>query len=968
MEAPTRTDTVQEIRHLLEEGRSKPALRQAKHYHKSQPTTESKLLLIDAYLARIEALTRSGLTREARSLLDLVCEQSAPALASRQMRVGVLGAALGDPSLLVAPLVDPDLSENERREIERSVQREVTDLTWLADCSVLPVDHPLRRCAASLARAFDAVTSGPVTDEQIALVDVPRRSPLAPWKTLIRAIAAYYRGDRAGCERGLALIDAESAPGRLIPALRVLLGHEGFGDRLTPKAAVLCGMIKETHEPLRDALEQLDVAFGLDHLPTLRRRIREAVKSCEKCRPDLLDAMRQRISVRGALEEVPVRHVRNALGKPSLKDASFWRLFARASETAGDPIEACVYWDRFRLHAVDEGWFGDDGPEVAALYLHMAGLRRRVPTEDDQYMVEWVADRYRRLGEYYKDQPKAIRALEPSRREAPDLYFTTPIELYRRAGRLTNDAAVYAQWLDFADQSETGTKPADEAAEAWHDAIPTDPRPLLHLMASAEGRNALKKALRYLERAEALDAVNPSVRQARWRLWVAITRRHLKEGKAHLAAKDLAQIDELTQAREGDRPAVVAGLRALIGVRNGDEAAVSAARADAARQLESAAAADLLIASIAEACRMRSQVSSITASLQSAHKRSVDQLPLSVATVCGAAEDMGLHVDIPSTWHKPLIKQFDSSSSRLDGLQWLRLARTAQREGHDRLAYAASGAGLRRGDSAAHRGHLLLVRAQSLPYFEEDRKDECLQAAAALARRNRDDTLTQQIAEEARRSPLHWVCLDELRAEPLEEDALQAILEREGKPGTFPRPRSPRNEFGFPVPSKRGRRPFEPSLFDLDEAFEEESPGDLDDEFGDDQSQFEPEAEAEDVPDMPERSPRRRKGKSGRPRTDDLDFEFDPSTIPAEILDTVLEELMGTEVPSELRVLIFEMISKHGTPGGGVPDPRKLERDDPELMARIAKAIEQAEIRGEMGPTPGTKRRPRRRRRKRRSR
>ena len=79
-----------------------------------------------------------------------------------------------------------------------------------------------------------------------------------------------------------------------------------------------------------------------------------------------------------------VDRVTAALGGPSLKNASFWRLLARAHEEATGALSiplACSVWEEFRRHAVHEGWFPDKGPEVAHLYLHMADLWKRIPYE-----------------------------------------------------------------------------------------------------------------------------------------------------------------------------------------------------------------------------------------------------------------------------------------------------------------------------------------------------------------------------------------------------------------------------------------------------------------------------------------------------------------------------------------------------------------------------------------------------------
>ena len=104
--------------------------------------------------------------------------------------------------------------------------RNLGDPAALARSTALPAGHPLRNAAEALSKAFEAVTSGPVEDAKLALPEISRRSPLAAWKPLVRAIACFYRRDDAGCEEHLRAIDAEAAPARLVPCLRAMMAGD----------------------------------------------------------------------------------------------------------------------------------------------------------------------------------------------------------------------------------------------------------------------------------------------------------------------------------------------------------------------------------------------------------------------------------------------------------------------------------------------------------------------------------------------------------------------------------------------------------------------------------------------------------------------------------------------------------------------------------------------------------------------
>jgi len=202
--SPQRSGIETSIRQLIVNGKSKTALDLAKDLHKKEGSAASEILLIDAYLARIQALSDQNLAVEAKSLIAIVRERFPSARERLDALKATASAREGNLEELLRPLNDPALSAERRAAIEQFIQNQVRDLASLAGCAALPPEHGLRRAAAAIDNAFSVVTSGPVTDEQIALVEVSHRSPLAPWKLLIRAIACFYREQDKSCEECLA--------------------------------------------------------------------------------------------------------------------------------------------------------------------------------------------------------------------------------------------------------------------------------------------------------------------------------------------------------------------------------------------------------------------------------------------------------------------------------------------------------------------------------------------------------------------------------------------------------------------------------------------------------------------------------------------------------------------------------------------------------------------------------------------
>ena len=152
---------------------------------------------------------------------------------------------------------------------------------------------------------------------------------------------------------------------------------------LKPAEAALKSRTSGSLGELQRALAGLDHAFAHAEQPAqVFKAVRAAVRECHQSAPDLLAELRQTICVRGEVACLDTQRMNVAAEGAPRRDAIFFRNLARALERTGDSedlLRACVYWDCFRQEAVRDGWFAERGIEVAALYLHMAGLLGRMP-------------------------------------------------------------------------------------------------------------------------------------------------------------------------------------------------------------------------------------------------------------------------------------------------------------------------------------------------------------------------------------------------------------------------------------------------------------------------------------------------------------------------------------------------------------------------------------------------------------
>jgi hypothetical protein len=802
----------EEVRDLLAKGKTKPAVELAKEIHKRCGWPESEALLVDAYAARIRCLWKTGLQEEAKALFELVHERYSCAEA-RLREVGVaLRASDGNLEELLRPLNDPALPLEIRRAIENAVRRQVYDLSTLAECAALPADHHLRTAAAALVRAFAAVTVGPVEEAALVLPEVSHRGPLASWKILVRAIAYFYQQDDAACERCLKIIDPDSAPAGLIPVLRTML-RASSDERLGAAAELLVAQVCGNKVSLRRALEALDSAFETRVQGRILPQIQRAMTACDVSDPELVEHLRQHIFVRALQLDLPTRKVRAALGGAPTKNAYFWRLYARSVESSREPIGPviCAVWEQFRRHAVAEGWFAENGPEAAALYLHMAELLLEVSDETLETLQSSFAEQFSGFQAFYEDQPPAIRAVEAKYKKR-DLYFLSPSHLFERACSIDPHREAFEQWLNWARQ-ESDWRAADYVAERWHRAIPNHSEPLLYLTESAEKRGALHKATAFLEEAQKLDAVNPEVRRAALRLLIAEAGRHLRQRKPHLVEQDVAALEALPQAQVADRLAFLVAVRWACAVIRGDAQLASSFLSQVKHLLGSSAAA-ILVCGNAGALGGLDQADFDLHLPQKLSLDPADSLVSATARVCALGDDVGATCTIPTAWHGQLLQELTNPHGGLEARQLELLGRAALRTNQKELAYAASVAGLQMGGDREAR--FLLLRARALPEWEFERRDDCITAAVELGRRRRDTSVINEAVElrrgrrNAKTKFFDWLDSEDWRDFSMTTEQIHAVLQREKRSPTFPANRS--------APF---RTPFSRETMSLDDEYEE---------------------------------------------------------------------------------------------------------------------------------------------------
>ncbi len=729
---------VSEVRRLILAGKCKLAVEVAKDIHKRVHTPETESLLVDAYAARIVQFQQKGATEDAQVLLKLVHDRF-PAHGDRFKRLVIRNAALtANLDEMLAPLAKGDVPEESIRAIEKAIQQDLTDLGALADCGVLPAEHPLRVSAAALRRAFTAVTSGPVKEEQLALPEVSRRSPLAGWKLLIRAMAAFYQRDDATARQALAGIAGDSAAARLAGVLRAMLDGKSAGGGL---AGVLKDKVCPDDSGLRRALSDIDSALLSQSPARLYRGIQEAMSACASAHPDLLELLAQRIYAKCSLYNVPIDQLTAVLPTPPGKSYLFG-LLAKGSEMRGLRAHAAARWGQFQQFAIMEGRIKEGSIEQAVILQHGAELLAELSLEDEAELMRArrqcaaLAHSHSSNSESANERGRILDDLDAGK------YFAA-------AMRILPEAAAFRTWHRWLESHRRPDVDKERMAEQWRRLLPGDPEPCLILSELAEKRKALKKAVGYLEDAEAIDALNPRVRRARLRLIMGILWKHFKEGKAHLVEKDLAELRALPGMDEGVESAMAVLLKGVWHVMRHEQAPAIAA-IQAVRERLGVPAANVLAFSALRTARVYDEGQWLSmASPVPPEPRDIAQ---AMAICIRLSEQFYCRLWYPDNWNaivEQFLRQDSATASQAD---LLAIARSSLANDRMQLGYLATGVGLAKaaGPAAAR---FLLLRARCLPHWAPSRISQCLRAAIELAETSHDEELMNEIRREIEYHP-----------------------------------------------------------------------------------------------------------------------------------------------------------------------------------------------------------------------
>ena len=772
------------IEALLARGQSREAVEAAKQYLKEAPGSEAEALAVEAYQARIQALMASGMHQEARALALLVSERfpTSQGRVAPFIRQSEVASGNFEPLLIELAAATPA----QRRELEAILTRTLHDPAVLADSTALPADHPLKRTAIAVRDLFTAVTTGPLHDGALAALDeVSRHSPLAPWKLLIRALDALYRGADASVTANLDGIPPDSGPGRLVPVLRRLIGEAKPAEERSVAVAILLDKVSGGRTLIEGHLIQLTHALNTRDVRAACAAVQALLPRLESSHSGLRLTFLATILHHWHRQNLPPQALLRVLSR-GRQDLDLLRLMALTIERM-DWSDALVLWDEYVIAAVAAGILPAKGPELSRVLLHMAALFPSDPEEVWEVLdveSEEALQRHVRAG------------------QVPACFDRDG--LLERARQADPDPQVFRALVAHHDQRQP--KRAEAAAEAWRRAHPQDLEPLLYLIRAAEGRGAVRKALNFLAEAESINRVHPEVRQSRFRLLLAGAERRIKEGKLTLALTDLDRLEQEPRATEGDHRAYLLALRWTVARKAADASTAEQLEQTLATSMGNPALYDLILEAVARSFGIEppkpvakpSQAEAIEGLARGCDLFRALNRPLSVPQALVAQAEKGLKTASLSQLH----------ALCMGGL-WI---------GNPALTYAASSHGLTQDGSLLHR--FLLARGQALKAATgieaQERAQQCLRAARELAGRARDmdavreaSAALQTLSAGSWFSPWMWDS-PALSESPATQEEIQRTINSERRRRATPRftrtgePRRRRQRKPSRWPSMRG--------------------------------------------------------------------------------------------------------------------------------------------------------------------
>lgn len=496
-----------EVERLIEKGRLKDAVKQAKLRHRDDPSPEHHRLLERAYLLRARQLLEGGMASAAQEVALHLVEFGVtdPGLIGPSAEL-LAGVGLADRALaLQARLADED------PEAAGRLLRRAADQAVLHPGRSTGAPPEIRSGAARVREALDAVRRGDEEAARSALKDITRGSPLGEWKRFALGLIAFRGRDDERCRDAWDRLDPDRAPGRIAKGLRSLdlPGADLDAPGLEPIERRALG------EPVLGPLRALGSMVAQDRWAEATRILSSIRPALRRIDPKLGERLTRILSLPlikavsrlGYAEAQRTIRAFIAGADPLPIDPRWNRLWALIWEgPQGHIDEAEPFWRKYLKDLeTAPGLRDEERPTARAIVLTHLG---RELAEEASAMDDTPLSGFSRIdAEARRERKRAVDCLEEALRLCPT---------HRPAYQALIDA--HRAWGQPEEAAEVG--------RLLLDALPDDFDTLMDLAAHHYRRDDPGMALEYAGRARALRPLDDEAIGQEWSARVSLARHH----------------------------------------------------------------------------------------------------------------------------------------------------------------------------------------------------------------------------------------------------------------------------------------------------------------------------------------------------------------------------------------------------------------------------------------------------------
>jgi len=493
------------LEELLARGDTRGAVEAAKLLMREEPGAASESLAVRAYAERIKALIAEGLGREAAAIAGIVRERFPAHVASWTSLLEDARLAAGDFDWILSEL--HAASDERRAALEERLLPWITDPSVIARASALDPTDPLARESRIVAQVFEIVTSRIASPEEMTpLNDIRRRSPLAPWKMLVRAIDAFYGNQEERVAANVAAIDARSPAARGGEILSVLTGKRKAGR--SSAAERLIDRISGGRATIATQIRSIEAAEKNDDRRRLREELRALARSFDKLSPYALEQARLALLPICGLYFEPEQI--GTLFRIGENDVLMARYGVIMMEAGGAPFAQPLWFalaDGLTKAKKIEPW------QASEIYLHALALA----DESDEFICRDPSHGH----PVEDDLPDSAQVIEKiiASKPAP---------------------SVLARLAPYLDRLET--KELRRVLTVWRKNDPNAPEPLVRLLALTAKERRFDDALALIRKGDGLTIIDPDYTRLRMRVMLRKVEQLLAAQKRSMAEALLAEV------------------------------------------------------------------------------------------------------------------------------------------------------------------------------------------------------------------------------------------------------------------------------------------------------------------------------------------------------------------------------------------------------------------------------------------